>query len=223
MIRWICILIIPSCFANAQDVVLNLNAEKLVEFSDEFKLTFPDNNNEYLMSQWSNGKLFYTNGTSKEYDSLNYNRHLNIIEVVTNNKVLTLKPMGLAGTLIYTSSTSGFVIIVAYINNTSKFLIVNNSQKYLLASYIENKEPPTENEFKVDEIRFVPKEKQESIISRHYVVFSDGNWKELKWNKSGISKLFNIDKKELQKRASKAGIELAESKGLYQIFDILNQ
>lgn len=216
------LLFITPIFANAQDVVVDLNADTPLQISNDFSLSFPENNREYLVSQWSKGKLFYTNGTSKTYDSLNFNRHLNILEVVTNNKVLFLQPMGLAGALIYDSANKGTVLLVGKTNGVSRFLVIMSQHKYLLASYIEVEKPPVINEAKVDEIRFVAKEEPVSIISSRHTVLINDTWEDIKWNKSGISKLFKIDKKELQKRASNAGIALDNERGLFNIFDLLN-
>jgi len=132
MIKWLILLFILPFTAQAQEVILNLHTPQPVELKGEFDLFFPEHTNEYLVTQWSKGKLFYTNGTSKTYDSLNFNRHQNMMEVVVNNKVLILMPLGLAGGLIYNSDTDGSVLIVGKVNAEAKFLLVNSAGKYLL-------------------------------------------------------------------------------------------
>jgi len=194
MIKWLIILFILPFTAQAQEVILNLHAAQPVELKGGFGLFFPEHTNEYLVTQWSKGKLFYTNGTSKTYDSLNFNRHQNMMEVVVNNKVLILMPLGLAGGLIYNSDNDGSVLIVGKVNAKANFLLVNSVGKHLLASYLTTRIEEIRG-YKTDEMRFVPKEESDKIIKEKFVIFSNGNWEEFKMSKSFLSKLFNIDKK----------------------------
>ncbi len=222
MTKWLAILFILPFMAHAQEVILNLDEPQPVELKGGFGLFFPEHTNEYLVTQWSKGKLFYTNGTSKTYDSLNFNRHQNMMEVVVNNKVLTLMPLGLAGGLIYNSGNDGSVLIVGKVNAKARFLLVNSVGKYLLASYLTTDRIEGVRGYKTDEMRFVPKEEGKKIIKEEFVVFRDGNWEGLKMSKSFLSKLFNIDKKELQGISTNAGISMSDKIGLIKLFQLLN-
>ncbi len=220
--KWLAILFVLPFTVQAQEVILNLHAPQPVELKGGFDLFFPEHTNEYLVPQWSKGKLFYTNGTSKTYDSLNFNRHQNMMEVVVNNKVLTLMPLGLAGGLIYNSNYSGSVLIVGIVNAEAKFLVVNSVGKHLLASYLTTKIEEVRRH-KTDEMRFVPKEEGDKIIKEAFVIFSNGSWEEFKISKSLLSKFFNTDKKELQSFATDAGISMNDKVGLIRLFQLLNK
>ena len=222
MIRWAILFLILSSNLAAQQVSVVSDLKNPLKIESEFELKRPSDKHQYLLSKWSNGTLFYLNGSSKKFDSLNFERFSNNLEIVSNNKILTLMPMGLTGVVINESTTSSYVLIVAKINSESRFIIVNSIGDYLLGSYLFVDEPPVHHTYVDDEIRFVPKEEPNIIIKRNYVILVDDAWQTIKFNKSSISKLFNIDKKELQKKASSAGIKLDNKQGLLQIFDLLN-
>lgn len=223
MTKWLAILFILPFTVQAQEVILNLHNPQPIELKGGFGLFFPEQTNEYLVTQWSKGKLFYTNGTSKTYDSLNFNRYQNMMVVVANNKVLTLMPLGLAGALIYNSNHSGSVLIVGKINAEAKFLVVNSVGKYLLASYLTTDRIEEVRGHKIDEIRFVPKKEADKIIKEAFVIFNNGSWEEFKISKSFLSKFFNIGKKELQGVATDAGISMSDKAGLVKLFELLNK
>jgi len=223
MNRWLIVFLFASGLSRAQDVVLNLQSQNPLQISDGFSLAFQENTNEYLATKWSQGKLFYTNGTSKTYDSLNFNRYLNIVEVVTNNKLLTLKPMGLAGALIYDSKKSGFVLIAAKINYETRFLLANSAGKFLVASYLTTNKNMESGGTKMDELRFVSRKEEKVVINGFFALFREGEWQSFKLSKSALAKLFEKDKKELQSIASERGLDLSEKKGLMKLLQILNK
>jgi len=208
--------------ANGQDVILNSGVGNPVLLSNKFELHFPNNQNQYIASQWSKGKLFYTNGTSKKYDSLNFNRYGNKIEAVVNNKPLSILPMGLSGGLIYNTDNSGSLLIVGKTVSETRFLMVLSNGKYLLASYLVSTVPAEDLSYKLDELRFVPQKKKENVISVHYVFFDNEKWKSFKLNKSSLAKLFQVEKKTLQSNAETEGINTNTEKGLIELFDFLN-
>jgi len=72
-------------------------------------------------------------------------------------------------------------------------------------------------------MRFVPKEEGDKIIKEAFVIFREGSWEEFKISKSFLSKLFNIDKKELQRMSSDAGISMSDKVGLIKLFQLLNK
>ncbi len=223
MNKWLFIFLFASCFSKAQDVVIKPQSDNPLEIGRDFELSFPENNNEYLATQWSKGKLFYANGTSKTYDSLNFNRYLDIIEVAINNKVLTLKPMGLAGALIYNSEKLGFVLIAAKVDIETRFLLTNSVGKYLFASYLTADKIEDSRGFRTDELRFVPKKEKEAIINEFFALFKEGKWEKFKLNKSALSKLFKLDKKKLQSIAATYNLNLNDKTGLIVTFQVLNK
>ena len=222
MNKWTLLFFLIANLANGQDVIVNAGVGNTVQLSDEFELHIPQNQNQYIASQWSKGKLFYANGTSKKYDSLNFDRYGNKVEVVVNNKALSVLPMGLSGGLIYSTDNSGSLFIVGKIAEEARFLIVLSSGKYLLASYLISTAPSDELNYKTDEVRFVPKKKTENVIRAHYVIFENEKWKSFKLSKSALSKLFKEDKKMLQSTAVSEGINTSTEIGLIQLFDFLN-
>lgn len=222
MIRWVLLFSFMCNLANGQDVILNSGAVNPVQLNDEFELHFPNNQNQYIVSQWSKGKLFYTNGTSKKYDSLNFDRYGNKIEAVLNNKPLSILPMGLSGGLIYNSANSGSLFIVGKVESESRFLVVLSSGKYLLSSYLVSTTPVDEVPYKTDEVRFSPKNIKENVIKVHYVILDSERWKSFKLSKSSLSKFFKEEKKTIQAIAEKEGINTSTERGLIQLFDFLN-
>ncbi|MCF6360941.1 MAG: hypothetical protein L3J29_09300 [Cyclobacteriaceae bacterium] len=222
MNKWLIAFLFASCLCQAQNVVLNLQSQNPLQVGEGFSLTFHQNNNEYIATKWSQGKLFYNNGTSKTYDSLNFNRYLNIIEVVTNNKLLTLKPMGLAGALIYDTKNSGSVLISAKVDLETRFLLTNSVGQYLFASYLTTDKGEESRGFRIDELVFVAREEQ-VVIEEFFVLFRKGAWEHFKLNKSALSKLFKKDKKELQLIASDSDLDLSKKEGLIRLFQMLNK
>lgn len=223
MNKWMLIFLFAANWVNGQDVTLNINATDPLKLSLGFNLFIPPNDHQYLASQWTKGKLFYANGTSKTYDSLNFDRYSDAIEVVINNKPLSIMPMGLSGALIYSSNNSGTVLIVGKVDGKRKFLLVLSEGQHLLASFLHSSEHHTELTYKIDEIIFVPQKEEEPIIKKNYVVLDNRNWIRFKMNKSAISKLFNVDKKELKSIASNKGINTSDKRGLLQLFQALNK
>lgn len=217
------ILFLVTHWAQSQDVILNVASAKPIEVSAGFELVNPQNNNQYIAAQWSSGKLFYINGTTKIYDSLNFDRYANVIEVVINNKALSILPRGLSGALIYSTTSSGTMLLVSKVADDTKFLLVEGSGKYLVASYLVSSEQHEEVTSKLDEIRFVPKEKRDLIIKEYFFLLDQGSWSPFKPNKSTLSKLFNVDKKELQSLASNTGVNLNSKNGLIELFKTLNK
>lgn len=221
--KWLIIILLVTQLAQGQDVSLHSNGNDPVELSDNFSLFIPQNVNQYLATQWSKGRLFYPNGSSKDYDSLNFDRYSNVLEVVSNNKAVSILPMGLSGALIYNSPSLGTVLIVGKVVEESKFLLLQSEGKYLLASYLFSNDNQVELNYKNDEIRFVPKKKVEAVIKEHYVIFEKEQWEEIKLNKSAFSKLFKVDKKELQSLASENGLNTNNKQGLKALFQLLNK
>ena len=219
---WVLFLLLISSWASAQHVIITSNAERPFEVSSNFTFDFPKNHFQYLSKYWTKGDLFYTNGTSKQYDSLNFDRYANRLEVVVNNKALSLLAMGLAGALVYESSDKGTLLIVGKIRETSKFLLVNSNGKFVLANYTSTNDIEETATFQVNEIRFSPKPKPELIATSHYVLYKNGEWVDFKLSKSSISKLFRIDKKQMQSSAREAGIANYDDQGLIKLFQLLN-
>ena len=216
------ILFLIAHWTQGQDVVLNATGAKPIEVNDGFELVNPQNNNQYIATQWSSGKLFYTNGTTKIYDSLNFDRFTNVLKVVINNKPLSIFPMGISGALIYTTDSTGTMLIVNKLEDDTKFLLVESSGNYLLTSYLVSSEQTEEVTFKIDEIYFVAKDKKDLVIKEHFVLLKQGNWSSFKLTLSTLSKLFKVDKKELQSIASNKSINLTNKNGLVALFKILN-
>jgi hypothetical protein len=222
MTKWILLLLLGYNSLLAQPVSFTGNKENPVVVKENFKLVSSSNTHQYLTSKWAKGRLFYLNGTSKPYDSLNLDRHSNKLEVVANNKILALLPMGLSGVLIATDQLAGSIIIVAVVNGESKFALLESYGDYLLASFIEINEPIKNHTYANDEIRFVAKEKPGLVVKEHYMVLMNGNWEVFKISKSAIGKLFKVDKKEIQSIASKAGISINNQNGLLQLYKEMN-
>ncbi len=222
MTKWILLLLLGYNSLLAQPVSFTGNKENPVVIKGNFKLVSSTNTHQYLTSKWAKGRLFYLNGTSKPYDSLNLERYSNNLEVVANNKILALLPMGLTGVLINTSEFTGFVIIVAAINEESKFVLLESYGSYLLGSYIAVNEPIKNQTYANDEFRFVAKEKPGLVINKHFSILNNGSWGAFKLSKSAISKLFKVDKKELQNIADKANISINDQYGLLQLYKEMN-
>lgn len=140
MNKAIFIILIISHLAKGQDVIVHAQGENPIEVSFEFSLVAPPNLNQYIAKQWANGKLFYTNGTSKYYDSLNFDRCSNELEVVVNNKALSILPMGLSGALVYNSTSSGTMLLVGKVADKARFLLIESTGQFLLASYLISSE-----------------------------------------------------------------------------------
>jgi len=221
MIRWILIFLFMASWANAQDVVLNASVRNPIKINTAFELYIPQNQNQYIASQWSKGKLFYSNGTSKTFDSLNFDRFSNKIEVVVNNKALSVLPMGVSGALIYNSNDSGTLLVVGKVEAQFKLLLVQSNGQFILASYLVSSKPIGDINYKLDEFRFVAKQEEAETISNHYVVFENGNWVKFRLSKSSIGKQFGMSKKELQSKTTK-GINTNAKEGLVQLFNVLN-
>ena len=209
--------------AQSQDVILNATGDKPIEVSAGFELVNPQNSNQYIATKWSSGKLFYTNGTTKEYDSLNFDRYANVLDVIIKNKPLSIFPMGLSGALIYNATSAGTMLIVRKVEDEPKFLLVESSGIYILTSYLISSEQHREAIQRIDEIRFAPKEKKDLDIREYFVLFSQGRWSSFKLTKTTISKLFMLDKKELQPLAAKEGVNLNNKDGLVELFKIMNR
>ncbi len=222
MNKWIFFSLFITNWAFGQDVSLTNNVTNPIKLNPAFELYVPVNDQQYIAGQWAKGKLFYTNGTSKHYDSLNFDRYSNVIEVVLNNKVITIRPMGLSGALIYNSQTSGSLLIVGKVSDQSLFLVVESKGRYVLASYLTANETQKVENYKVDEVRFVPKKKNELIIKENYVLLNDNTWDWFKINKSEIGKLFKVDKKDLQSMAAENGINANNKTELVPLFNLLN-
>jgi hypothetical protein len=220
MIKWILILVLAANWVNGQNVTLNSNNS--IKLSLDFSLFVPQNEHQYIATQWAKGKFFYANGTSKPYDSINFDRYENVIEVVVNNKALSIMPMGLSGALIYNSSNSGTILIVGEIDERSRFLMLQSEGQYILVSYMTTNEMQEETNYKTDEIRFVPKSDAKLVLEENYFILSNGAWREFKISRSSISKLFKVEKKELQSIASENGIITGSKSGLIELFQLLN-
>lgn len=219
MTKWGFLFLLTANTIFAQDVVIN---NSTIQISDKFELVSPSIDQQYVATQWAKAKLFYANGTSKNYDSLNFNRYANEIEIVVNNKVITLRPIGISAALIYHTSTSGSLLMVGSVNDQSLFLLVQSEGKFVLASYLATNEIKKEENYKVDEVRFVPRKKDVIIIKENYVVRKEDVWSEFKLNKSSVSKLFKIEKKTFQDIVAAQGINVGGKEELVQIFNILN-
>lgn len=219
---WVLFLLLISSWVSAQHVIITSNAESPFEVNSNFTLDFPKNNFQYLSEQWAKGELYYTNGTSKQYDSLNFDRYANRLEVVVNNKALSLLAMGLSGALVYNSNTSGTLLIVGRVKETSKFLVVNSEGQFVLASYMSTNDLEETSNNQINEIRFTPKPKPELVTTKNYVIYKKGKWISFKLSKSSISKLFEIDKKRMQSSANQASIARYNEEGLSKLFQLLN-
>ncbi len=214
-------LAISKC-AMAQDVLLHTNLSNPIQLNANFSLVTSANNNKYIATKWAQGKLFYANGSSKIYDSLNFDRHLNIMEVVVNNKVVSLLPMGLSGALIYSSQSSGYLLIAGKVLEKNRFLQVICEGQYVLASYLTTSKIEVANNYKIDEVRFAPKNKNDLIIRKNFVLLRNGKWEDFKITKSTIGKLFKVDKKELQVMINKNNLQPNSKQNLVQLFKWLN-
>lgn len=222
MNKWIFIFLFSANYVNGQHVKLQPDESIPIYLSPDFSLFIPQQDYQYVASKWASGRLFYTNGTSKRYDSLNFDRYSNKIEVVINNKALSILPMGLTGALIYFSDKVGYLLIVGKVKDQPKFLAVESVGQYVLAAYLISSAPKEDLTYKTDEIRFVPKIKKEDLIKKTFWLLTNGIWAEFKMNKSTVSKLFKIDKKKLQSIASDKGINVNNKHELVRLFQFLN-
>lgn len=222
MNKWIFIFLFSANYVNGQHVKLKPDESNPIFLSPDFSLFIPQHDNQYVVSKWARGRLFYTNGTSKRYDSLNFDRYSNKIEVVINNKALSILPMGLTGALIYSSDTVGYLLIVGNVKDQPTFLAVESVGQYVLASFLISSEQNEVLTYKIDEIRFVPKRKIDVIIKRKHLLLNNKVWGEFKLNKSTISNLFKVDKKGLQSIASDRGINVNNKQELVRLFQFLN-
>ena len=223
MSRVLIIFLLLGNLAEAQFVTISNNVEKPIIITSGFKLAIPQNKHQYLATKWTKGQLFYNNGTSKLYDSLNFDRYANRLEVVANNKALLLMPMGLSGAMINGASNEGTLLIVGDISGASTFLVVLSVGTNILASYLTPDYIENTRGFKTDEVRFVPKGKEEVVIKEHFTILKQGKWHVFKLNKPSLTKLFKVEKKKLQEMASNEQVSLNDSNGLIKIFQILNK
>ncbi|MCB0494841.1 MAG: hypothetical protein KDC79_01780 [Cyclobacteriaceae bacterium] len=222
MIKWTFLLTLITSFGFCQEVKIDLSQKQLITVSNEFNISVSQNNDQYLASRWSKGKLYYANGTSKQYDSLNFDRYSKTIEVVVNNKPLSIYPMGLAGALIYTGASSGYVLVKADIEGAQKLLEVCSSGKFILVKGLEAAEVKEIATIKMDEVRFEPKPEAQLNVGENYFVWNGESWKSFKLNKSGIGNLFNLDKKTLQNYISEQGISPTNKEQLILVFQHFN-
>lgn len=221
MIKFSLFLLLITQLAYSQNIIINTSAANPVDIDGDFKLFIPRDNNQYLSTQWARGKLFYTNETSKSFDSLNFDRFSNRLEVVSQNEALLIMPMGVSGALIYKPKAEGALLIVGKINESSIFLIILSEGKQLLATYLTTNEDVEKRGFKTDGVRFVPKEKPDVIINEHYVLFRNGKWQETKLNKSVVGKLFGLSKKDVQAIMAEQDFN-DNTLGLIELFQFLN-
>lgn len=222
MIKWTFVFITLSSLVFGQEVTINQAGSQPITLESGFKLQFVSGNNQYLMSHWAKGKLYYANNTSNAYDSLNFDRYGNAIEVIIHDKPLTVYPMGLAGALIHTGENSGYVLIKGELDGEQKMLEVLSSGKYVLAKYLEVNEVPSSQIVKTDEFRFVPKPEAPVNISIVFYVWDSGAWNEFRLNKSSIGKLFKVDKKEIQNFSYENHLNISNAKDLIQLFHYFN-
>lgn len=222
MIKWITLFLLTSSYVFSQDVTIKPESKQLITVSSEFIPGSTSNLDQYLVSKWAKGKLYYANGTFKEYDSLNFDRYGNVIETVIENKPLSVYPIGLAGALIYTGSATGYILVKAVLDGTPKLLEVRSIGKTVLASTLNTIQEVERKTIKTDDIRFVPKPEAEISVSEKFYVWNGSEWNSFKMNKSGIAKLFNLDKKEVQEVTSTNNIKTSTNEGVVALFQYFN-
>lgn len=222
MIKWTIVFLLFSYSLFGQDVTISPGKEKLIHVQDGFNLDYLVNDDRYVLSRWAKGKLFYANNSFKEYDSLNFNRYDNIIELIVNNKPLSLYAMGLAGALIYTSDNSGYILVSVPVEGENKLMMVYSTGKYVLAGLASVNDTNFESNVKVDEIRFVPKPEKEVNVNNDYYIWEIDKWSSFKLTKSNIAKLFQSDKKEISSIYVQLSKQSNEEESLIKLFDYLN-
>lgn len=222
MTKWITLFVLGFNSLVAQSISFTGDDKNPIQITEEGILLNPTHSHQYVTDKWATGTLFYLNNTSKPYDSLNFERHSNSLKVVVNNKNLTLMPMGLKGVVIKENESSNYVILVVKLNNKSRFVIIESYGTYLLGSYLLVNKPPINYSNANNEILFTAKKNPKLVVNEKFIVLNNGVWQAFKLNKPAISKLFKIDKKELQKQASANGISTDNRNGLVQLFQLVN-
>ena len=222
MTKWLFICVLSGTWSFGQDLILASTTTKPVQLKEGFELRTPKNDHQYVSVQWAKGNLYYANGTSKTYDSLNFDKYGNKIDVIIHNKPLSILPLGLAGALIYETPTSGYVIIEGAIEEGRKFLLVNSVGDFTLVSYTSINEVIPIEFHKVDEIRFVPKAENRLIVSSRFYIWKGMTWEPFKLTKSVIGKLFSLNKKEIQTIFLEHAITTQDEQGLVYLFHLLN-
>lgn len=223
MIRCIFIFIFGINNLFAQSVSFTPENKSSVKINGDFKVVNTQITRQYLLKKWSNGTLFYLNGNSKYYDSLNFDRYSNRLEVAVNNKILTLLPTTLSGVVIRRNASSGYIIMVVKIDNENKFILTESTGNITLGSYLLVSKPETTPSYVDDEVRFVVKEEPGLIIKEIFILLNNQEWHRFKLSKPSIRKLFKIDKKEFQKIASENDINITARNGLILMFQLLNK
>lgn len=223
MMKWVLLLVFLNTLAFGQEVTINMESDRPIQISDGFILKFPTKYNQYISDHWSKGIIYYSNGSNHRYDSLNFNRFSGSIEVVINNKPLSLMPLGFEGALIYDSSHSGYVLMSARIDDNKTVVVVQSEGKYVLAAKVQVTETITSTSVNVDEIRFVAKPKSELSFNTNYYLLKDKRWQSFKLSKSNIIKLFSIDKTELKEFFAARSSRLIGENDLVDFFDHFNK
>ena len=224
MSKWVLsFLLFVGHWTLGQEVRIYSNTETPIHLSEGFELHIPANENKYIVTNWSKGQLYYPNGGYKSYDSLNFDRYTNAIEVVKNNKPLTIMPMGLLGALIFDTSASGYLLIVGSFESNNQFLLINSIGKYVLASKIDASIKNSELSSNIDEVRFVPKPEEELNLKPQYFIWKNLTWEPFKISKKAVLKLFGKDKKDFLKLVSRYDIDLSRKESLIQVFKIINE
>jgi len=222
MIKWIVLLLLANAYVFGQDVTIKPATKQLVAIGANFELNYPSTTDQYIVSKWAKGKLYYANSTSKKYDSLNFDRYGNAIETVINSKPLSVYPIGLAGALIYTGDNAGYVLVKATIDEAPKLLEVISAGKYVLAYSLTAIEDVESTLIKTDEFRFAPKPEAKVNVSGKFHLWDGTTWSAFRLNKHTISKLFMVEKKVLQEYISRNNINLSTNKGVIKLFQHFN-
>lgn len=222
MIKWTVLLLLANAYVFGQDVTIKPSTKQLITIEPNFQLTYPSTYDQYTVDKWAKGKLYYANGTSKQYDSLNFDRYGNVIKTVINSKPLSVYPIGLAGALIYVSKHSGHVFIKAVLDGTPKLLEVCSAGKFILANTLITSEEAERKTIKSDDIRFVPKQEPKINVSKKFYVWNGSEWSMFKPTKGAIINLFKLDKKVVHDYFATNKLKSTTEGGIILLFQHFN-
>ena len=213
-------LLLTSQLCGGQDFAINNQNATL---PDSFQLdVMIESNAEFLHDEWLPGTLFYPNGTTRDYEKIKFDRHINRLQIQVEAGELDVYANLLSGFLIKESETSGHMFLVLdFKGEPSYFELLSNGPFQLLSHSILREETADITSPSTDELIF---EKEEEIIEVEEKLFVriDGRIKILKPNRKSVIKLTGQDKTTVVTYIQENNLNLQLKTDLARLFNYLN-
>jgi hypothetical protein len=216
----IIVLLLVSNFCDGQGFAIN---DQNITLPDGFQLhAIMESNVQFLHDEWLPGTLLYPNGSTRDYEKIKFDLHMNNLHIQVDAGQLVVYANLLAGFVVKESKNLGHMFLVLdYQGEPAFYELLSNgafqllSYRWLVQEKADHSSPST------DEIRF---EKKEKIIEVKEQLFvrSNGRMKFLKPNRNTVIKLTGADKEGVNEFVERSNLNLQLRSNMAALFNFIN-